>query len=144
MSRLSRKTRLRAKSPRQRELESLHTLWRRILILQQGPRCQAAGKGTVQCSSVLQAHHIYGKGTYPRLRFDLKNGIIVCSNHHGFWVETGPVHEVGAWLTEQLGEAALTALGIKAAASLKTGRKGLDLKVERIYLEQELAAMGPE
>ena len=32
----------------------------------------------------LNAHHILGKGAYPHLRFDLSNGVCLCSGHHTF------------------------------------------------------------
>jgi hypothetical protein len=42
--------------------------------------CEIAG-----CHNTdLNAHHILGKGAYPHLRFDLSNGVCLCSGHHTF------------------------------------------------------------
>ncbi len=47
---------------------------------------RAVGRCEIQgCSNTdLNAHHILGKGAYPHLRFDLTNGVCLCSGHHTF------------------------------------------------------------
>lgn len=132
-----RRTRLRAKSSRQRELDSLHKLWREVLIARDGRKCRAEGMGSIKCGGGLQAHHIYNKGPWPALRFDLENGILACASHHLYWIETAPAFEVGPWLEREIGCERVDRLMLKARAS--KGRKSLtDLALVRVDLEQQL------
>lgn len=139
---LRRRSRLRQKSDRQRELESLHALWRKVLLLRDGEVCRAEGMGNIKCGGGLQAHHIYNKGTWPALRFDLENGIIACRNHHGYWIETAPANEVGPWLFVKVGGARLDRLRLKAQASKGARPKRVDLAMVRLFLKGEIAKYG--
>lgn len=126
---------VRRKSERRRTIESLDKLWRETLIAIHGSRCLAAGQGGLHCGGGLQGHHIYSKGTWPALRFDLENGVLACRNHHLYWIETAPSIEVGPWLERVCGEQRLLRLRVRAAAS-RGGRTKLDLAAIRVHLKQ--------
>lgn len=119
-------------------LQRLHALWRLILIARDGEKCRAVGQGGMRCGGSLQAHHIFGKGPFPRLRFDLENGIILCGAHHAFWVESGPPSDVAKWLEETVGITQLKRLSLRAHTASASG-KPMDLYAVRLYLEQEYA-----
>lgn len=136
---LKRRTPLRGRSDRQRTMDYLHGLWRELLIIRDGRACSAQGQGGIKCGGGLQAHHIYGKGAWPALRYDLDNGLLACRNHHGYWIETAPAMEVGPWMARLVGAPRLARLQLKARAS--KGRRGsADLAAQQLWLEQQLAS----
>lgn len=134
-----RRTRLRRVGSRGLTHTNLHKLWRDVLIAQRGKRCEAAGQGGTACTAVIQAHHIYPKGTYPALRYETDNGLLTCSAHHGFWLHTAPANEVGPWLERTCGADRLLRLQVRAAASKGARPRRPDLAAVRLMLEQELA-----
>jgi hypothetical protein len=136
--RLRRLTPLRKSSSRGLTHTALHKLWREALIRERGKRCEAEGMGGMACTNVIQAHHIYGKETWPRLRYDLENGALCCSAHHGFWVHRAPANEVAPWLVRICGHERLDRLSLKAMASKGTKSK-MDLVAEKLRLQQLLA-----
>lgn len=46
---------------------------------QQGWECQVCGRPTY-----LETHHFKPKKTYPKLRYDLRNAVVLCSRHHRY------------------------------------------------------------
>lgn len=120
--------------------KEMHKLWRAVLIAQNGGRCEAAGCGGMRCGGPLQAHHIYKKGTWGRLRYDLENGVVACRNHHLFWIEKAPAMEVGPWLERVCGAPRLLRLQVRAAASKGSKQPKMDLAAVRLYLEQQLTS----
>jgi hypothetical protein len=120
------------------KLDKLHDLWREVLLARDGARCSASGQGGMRCGGGLQAHHIYSKGLYPALRFDLENGLIACRNHHGYWIERAPAPEILPWLTQALGRLRLERLALRASAT-RHGKLKMDLESVRLYLVQQLA-----
>jgi hypothetical protein len=91
--------------------------------------------GGFKCNSVLQAHHIYSKGTWPALRYDLDNGILACKSHHLFWIHKAPANEVYPWLERVCGAQRLLRLQVRAAAS-KGAKQRVDLEAVKLYLER--------
>jgi hypothetical protein len=132
-----RRAPLRRRSERQVKLDKLHDLWREVLLARDGAQCSASGRGGIRCGGGLQAHHIYSKGAWPALRYDLENGVLCCRNHHLYWVEVAPAPETGPWLERLLGSDLLERLAMRARAS-KAGKTRLDLKAVRLWLEQQL------
>ncbi len=94
--------------------------------------------GGMDCSRVLQAHHIWHKAQHPVLRYDLENGILACSSHHKFWIHGAPACEVGPWYVTVCGQERLDRLALKAKAA-KGGKTHTDFTAERLRLEQMIA-----
>jgi len=71
-----------------------HRTWRRLLLIRdsrhilpnpESPRmgiCVLCGPDVFFRTYQLQAHHIRPRSLYPKLRFLLKNGVMICSGHH--------------------------------------------------------------
>jgi hypothetical protein len=53
--------------------------WANLVKRRDGSKCQLADD---TCSEQLDAHHILPWREHPALRFDLNNGITLCSRHH--------------------------------------------------------------
>ena len=71
-------------------------------------KCQHCGEdGTLKPGkkrrAALQAAHIYPKGKYPHLRWDLENVILLCSLCHIFWWHKDPI-AVYVWMIENLSD----------------------------------------
>ena len=52
--------------------------WRKLVFERDGYKCQVCRKG----GGYLTAHHIKSWAHYPKLRFDIDNGITLCENCH--------------------------------------------------------------
>lgn len=131
------------KNAKKKEEKELLDLWQQIIKLRAGNRCEYPGCHKSGNQHKLDAHHIFSKGTFKHLKFDIDNGMALCCHHHtaGFGREaahsdpgfkdkiTGKVWGYKACRTEQW----YTLLERKAWTPQK-----LDLRLERLYLEQEL------
>ena len=71
---------LSRKKPRKADLE-----WAKHVKLRDGGMCQNCGAERAR----LHAHHIAPRSRRPDLKYDLNNGITLCSNCHD-WVHTHP------------------------------------------------------
>jgi len=78
----SKATIIKAFKQKDREKQNLkkqcHILWREIVFKKAKGKCEypfCDQKAT-------QPHHIKTKGAYPHLRYDEKNGMALCYNHH--------------------------------------------------------------
>ena len=73
-------------------------LWKQVVHKQWGDKCQACGVNNgslVNGKPVrLNCHHIEDKGNWA-LRFDPKNGILLCPLHHKFGIDS--VHKSPVW-----------------------------------------------
>jgi len=58
---------------------SAYNYWRMEVYKRDGFKCQIAD---IDCSGRIEAHHILGWIEYPKLRFNIKNGITLCHAHH--------------------------------------------------------------
>lgn len=130
-----------AKGRRGKVNDRLHALWRECLILWDGEKCQAEGMWGIRCGGPLQGHHIYGKGPYPAMRYDLENGVVLCRNHHLFGIESQPAPEVLPWLVRVVGQERLQWLHERSVATKGTRHaKGYLLDVEA-FLEASRDAL---
>jgi len=82
MKPLSKKEQLKAinglKSAKKRLAKECHELWRNILFLRAGHKCEYYG-----CNrEATQPHHVITKGSCNHLRYDPDNGIALCYPHH--------------------------------------------------------------
>ena len=62
---------------RKAENKELYAKWRVLVYRRDGFTCQKCGVGTQ-----LEAHHIHNFAEYPKLRYDVQNGITLCIKHH--------------------------------------------------------------
>ena len=53
--------------------------WSRAIKRRDGRRCKLKDD---TCSKKVVAHHIKGWASYPELRYELSNGITLCTGHH--------------------------------------------------------------
>lgn len=53
--------------------------WAKRVKSRDGNKCKISN---AECKGRLEAHHILGWDTHPELRFELNNGITLCSLHH--------------------------------------------------------------
>jgi hypothetical protein len=91
-----------AKSAKSKLTKECDTLWRKLLKLERGDRCELCGKHQSELSFPLSVFHILPKGTYPRLRYCRENTLLACwttfqtrcchnvwhGNGHGDWQDT--------------------------------------------------------
>jgi len=121
---LSRKT-LKMTKPQIKELDKLYSI-----------AIQARDKKCIRCGSIktLCASHIYPKGTYRKMRWDLDNAFCACYRcHMHFWHKD--VILAHQWLIETLPEERLTRLKIRSQVIDKTP---LDYHILKLYLQNEI------
>jgi len=82
-------------------------------------------------NSGLQAHHIIPR-SHRNTRWDLKNGVCLCTRHHLYWAHKDAI-EFAEWVKARMGEDEYRALRMRGQI---VGR-GLDKEAIRIYLENE-------
>ena len=58
---------------------SAYVIWRKQVWLRDMFKCKLANP---DCSGRLEAHHILSYTDYPKLRYDINNGITLCHAHH--------------------------------------------------------------
>lgn len=128
------------KQPKEKELLEL---WQEIIKCRVGYKCEFSNCYKTQPPYKLDAHHIYSKGRFKHLKFDLDNGICLCVKHHqaGWGKESahgdinfkdkilGKIQGYKAIRTEQQ----LLLLERKAITPQK-----LDLNNELLYLKNEI------
>ena len=77
--RISRRVRIARQSAKRGQVLKADREWAEKVKV--GGLCQY-GRCIQLCTD---AHHIYGKRAYPRLRYDMDNGIALCRVHHEEW-----------------------------------------------------------
>lgn len=105
------------------------TLWLEVVKVRASYKCEREN-----CHhKVIQAHHIYRKGTFWALRFDLENGIALCEGHHIYFPNAAHRDENGfaQWIK--------TKRDMDYLESKKHNRSRHDYSAIYLYLKQELA-----
>ena len=69
----------------QQRTNSDYRNWRSLVYERDKYTCQCCGKIGVK----LNSHHIYSFASYPKLRFDINNGITLCEECHSFVIDGG-------------------------------------------------------
>ena len=142
-----RKTGLRSIPKRSHWKLALDKLCRKIVI-KRDKVCLRCGKWVESGRGFgMQAAHIYGKGSHPRMRFDTRNIILLCQPCHywwhakGFGREAAPTNEVREWCLARLGKKRMQALDLQS--KVKIAHK-TDPELTRIALELEAKLAGVE
>jgi hypothetical protein len=135
---LKRSKRIRARKPKSVTV-ALDALLRRVVLLRDA-ECQMGASGLPDCSGGLQAAHVLPKGTYPAMRHDPQNVVLLCAYHHVYGRGSWHKDPLGAveWFRERYGEDAIARL--RAIADMR--RKKPDPTATRLYLEAELKKLG--
>lgn len=124
------------KSAKKNLEKECHELWREIVYARANYRCEFPG-----CNKniSLNPHHIYSKGRFRHMRYDIDNGICLCSWHHTLGNEAAHKDiNFKEKITGKRGglvvrtEQFLQLLERKAMTTQK-----LDLNLELIYLKQQ-------
>jgi len=69
----------RGKTPWKKARERADAAWSLLAKHEQGWCCQVCGKLTG-----LETHHYQPKGTFPKLRYDRRNAVVLCASHHRY------------------------------------------------------------
>ena len=85
------------------EKKKLHSLVREFVMLRD-KRCLKCGK-----SDRLHASHIYPRGKYPKMQFNLENVKALCVGCHLYWWHKHPI-DAREWAENTLGKALLRRL----------------------------------
>lgn len=108
------------------------SIWGKIVRTRDRHTCRLCGRRGNQ------PHHIYTKSIHS-LRFDSKNGICLCSNHHTLSKDISghkAPYEFRQWLDKELGEAHINYLIIKKRNRFKADVSSL--QILKLELEKEL------
>jgi|TARA_R110002110_G_scaffold1500_1_gene6561 5-methylcytosine-specific restriction endonuclease McrA len=110
------------------EKKKLHSLVREFVMLRD-KRCLKCGK-----SDRLHASHIYPRGKYPKMQFNLENVKALCVGCHLYWWHKHPI-EAREWAEKTLGKALLSRLKKRANTINKEPWNYKDIKHE---IEQKI------
>lgn len=124
-----RKKRLRKRSKKAGITKVLDDLCRQIILNRDGHRCRRCGKG--KPSAVLQASHVYPRGSYPSLRWEPQNIVTLCVKCHLYWWHRNPI-EAMQWIESELGRPELDRLKMIGLTRGKTDKKALKLYLENL------------
>ena len=110
------------------EKKKLHSLVRQYVILRD-KCCLRCGK-----SDRLHASHIYPRGKYPKMQFNLENVKVLCVGCHLYWWHKHPI-EAREWAEKTLGEPLLNRLKKQANTINKELWNYRDIKLD---IEQKI------
>lgn len=74
------RTKLRGYNSEERR-SSAYNIWRSEVYKRDNWKCKI---NNLDCKGRIEAHHILGFTAYPKLRYDINNGITLCHFHHPF------------------------------------------------------------
>lgn len=74
-----RPIRRRSRTPFSKATERADSAWALEAKYRKGFACEVCGKGYG-----LETHHYLPKKTYPRLRYDRRNAVVLCARHHRY------------------------------------------------------------
>lgn len=93
------------------------TEWSNTIRSRAGWKCERCGATSPyfgpNAGARLHAAHVFSKGGFPHLRYDLDNGLSLCYRHHRWWAHIDPV-DFTEWVRKHLGEAKFEALKARA------------------------------
>ena len=114
------------------EKKKLHLLVRQYVILRD-KCCLRCGK-----SDRLHASHIYPRGKYPKMQFNLENVKVLCVGCHLYWWHKHPI-EAREWAEKTLGEPLLNRLKKQANTINKElwNYKDIKLGIEKKIMEHD-------
>ena len=110
------------------EKKKLHSLVRQYVLLRD-KCCLRCGK-----SDRLHASHIYPRGKYPKMQFNLENVKVLCVGCHLYWWHKHPI-EAREWAEKTLGEPLLNRLKKQANTINKELWNYKDIKLD---IEQKI------
>lgn len=85
-------------NPKTKLQKKADNLWREIILRRAKGRCEVCGKRAIQ------AHHYYRKGGYGHLRYDLNNGIALCTACHFSIHFTAKCNEIDKKIRDKRGK----------------------------------------
>ncbi|MDI6808179.1 MAG: hypothetical protein QME66_04240 [Candidatus Eisenbacteria bacterium] len=112
--------------PTKTQKARLYTLLRKAVIRRDGEICQKCGK-----TQILHLSHIYPKGKYRRMEFELDNVKLLCAGCHIFWWHKNPI-EAHEWLQTVVPKERLDKLRLQAQYIDKSP---IDYAALELYLE---------
>lgn len=126
----------KGKSEQKKLEEECKELWRWIVKARANWKCEICGKK----DGKLDAHHFFTKGGHKHMRFDIENGIALCFTHHTGGKEGA--HHDPVFTDKILGripgyKQIRTEKWYQSLILKSQNKQKLDLKLEKLYLEQE-------
>lgn len=77
--RKKRGTTAKRRAARRRRVLAADAKWSRAV------KAYSWGECVVGRHAATDAHHLFGKKAFPRLRYDVENGVALCRHHHDVW-----------------------------------------------------------
>lgn len=129
-----RRAPLKRRGKRAATTKELDAMLRQIVLIRDGNRCRKCGiEKRVGRGRGLEAAHIFPKGQYPGLRYELGNVLTLCHKDHFFWWHKNPI-EAHDWARRELGTDTLASL--RRVGLSRRGKR--DPVAMKFYLEKEL------
>lgn len=85
-------------NPKTKLQKQADKIWREIILGRAHNRCEVCGKRAIQ------AHHYYRKGGYGHLRYDLNNGVALCTACHFSLHFTARINEIDKKIRDKRGK----------------------------------------
>ena len=118
-------------------LRMLDCLLREVVLRRDGFKCRKCDRGKQRGrGGGLQAAHIFPKGQYPSMRYELQNVVCLCASCHIYGPDAWHRHPIAAqeWAKEHFGTDYLWRLSVTAL----TRTQHPDHAAIKLMLEQEL------
>lgn len=112
------------------ERNELRRLLREVVFERDGHKCVRCGKETTLAPS-----HVYPKGVYRRMEFDIDNVKTLCWRCHMKWWHVN-IMDAKEWFEEKYPERAKR-LKLRSMTTIRQ-KHPIDYKLIKLYLEQEL------
>lgn len=107
----------------------LTALLREVMLARDGHRCQKC-----RTTENLQMSHIYPKGKYRKLEFEVDNVVTLCTGCHLFWWHKNPL-DAADWIKGYMAPDRYSRLLLRSQVIDKSP---IDYNLLKLYLEQEL------